>query len=273
MKHLAKWILILSLLPLAACTAEEPLSEPPPRVLVHPGFDLSLDELQVLVAEESPAIQSAILKRPQVFLDLVAQALDLPEEALILVDKQHSLSPDYKPEMVLDLDDYSRLHNRPEKTLGGYALPSLLAMSEAAEQEGIILEISSTYRSYKYQEYTYQWCVDHYGQEEADRVSAFPGKSQHQLGNAVDFGSISEEFEFTEAGQWLLKNAWKYGWSLSYPEGMEEVTGYKYEVWHYRYITTTGTQIQREFFENIQQYFLVFWNEKKAAFAAVRIEG
>jgi len=271
MKNLIKWIVLISMLPILSCTAEEPVVEPPPRVLVHPHFDLSLEELTALIANESAATQAAVFKRPQVFLDLVEQALDLPEEALVLVDKQHALPSDYEPEIIVELDDYPRLNKRAEKTLGGFAIPSLLAMSEAAGQEGIILPISSTYRSYKYQEYTYQWCVDNYGQEEADRVSAFPGKSQHQLGNAVDFGSITEEFEFTDAGQWLIKNAWKYGWSMSYPKGMEEITGYKYEVWHYRYITPVGTRLQREFFEDVQQYFLEFWHEQKGQLEELRI--
>ena len=44
-----------------------------------------------------------------------------------------------------------------------------------------------------------------------DRESAPPGASQHQLGTAVDFGSITDDFIYTKQGQWISENASKYG--------------------------------------------------------------
>jgi D-alanyl-D-alanine carboxypeptidase len=35
---------------------------------------------------------------------------------------------------------------------------------------------------------------------------------------------------------WLTNNAWKFGWILRYPQGLTEITGYKYEPWHWRYV-------------------------------------
>ncbi|HSS36870.1 MAG TPA: D-alanyl-D-alanine carboxypeptidase family protein, partial [Patescibacteria group bacterium] len=37
-------------------------------------------------------------------------------------------------------------------------------------------------------------------------------------------------------GAWLAKNAWKYGFVMSYPKGKKRVTCYAYEPWHYRYV-------------------------------------
>jgi D-alanyl-D-alanine carboxypeptidase len=34
----------------------------------------------------------------------------------------------------------------------------------------------------------------------------------------------------------LYENAYKYGFILRYPKGKEDITGYMYESWHYRYI-------------------------------------
>jgi D-alanyl-D-alanine carboxypeptidase len=107
----------------------------------------------------------------------------------------------------------------------------------------------------------YENYVSKYGQEETDRFSAGPGTSQHQLGTSIDFGSITPEFGDTEAGRWLYEHAWEYGFSLSYPEGYEDVTGYMFEIWHYRYITPTGTRLEREFFGGIQQYMTEFLQE------------
>ena len=78
--------------------------------------------------------------------------------------------------------------------------------------------------------------------DRAEYVSARPGFSEHQLGTAVDFGSWSLSNQFhtdfyeTPEGQWLVKNAHKYGFTLSYPGYAEDVTGYYFEPWHFRYV-------------------------------------
>ena len=40
----------------------------------------------------------------------------------------------------------------------------------------------------------------------------------------------------TPTGGWMAKNAWKFGWLMSYPKGKTDVTCYIYEPWHYRYV-------------------------------------
>lgn len=71
---------------------------------------------------------------------------------------------------------------------------------------------------------------------------ALPGRSEHQLGLAVDITTkkldfqLEEAFEDTKEGQWLLNNAYKYGFIFRYHRGKENITGYTYEPWHYRYI-------------------------------------
>ncbi len=108
--------------------------------------------------------------------------------------------------------------------------------------------IISGYRDYSAQAIAWsKWL-----KEEPDRVgiiSAPPGHSEHQLGTTIDFGSPElayivgqEGIEFhtyfyqTSEGQWLAENAHSYGFSLSYPRGAYELTGFYYEPWHYRYI-------------------------------------
>ena len=94
--------------------------------------------------------------------------------------------------------------------------------------------------------------------EEAERESARPGTSQHQLGSAIDFGSITDDFDETTMGKWLYANASKYGWSLSFPKNYEDITGYRWECWHFRYIGVPACQMQRKWFGNVQQYMLEF---------------
>ena len=84
--------------------------------------------------------------------------------------------------------------------------------------------------------------MEHIGEEEAARVSAKPGHSEHQLGTTIDFTTprvdydLVESFGATPEGQWLAQNAGRFGFVMSYPQDKEQVTGYAYEPWHFRYV-------------------------------------
>jgi D-alanyl-D-alanine carboxypeptidase len=107
----------------------------------------------------------------------------------------------------------------------------------------------------------YERNVKEMGQQAADRESARPGHSQHQLGLVIDFGSITDAFARTPEGIWLSVNASRFGWSLSYPEGYEDVTGYRWESWHYRYVGRELAEFIDNYFNGIQQYALRFIHE------------
>ncbi|MFP4491201.1 MAG: M15 family metallopeptidase, partial [Spirochaetaceae bacterium] len=234
---------------------------------IHPDFSVTPSELEERTAQLPENIQRAIRERPQYFLELIRRSMALPDYLLRLVDKSHPLPEGYKPDSIVELSDYNMLNlNKNTLTLHSGCMPDLLAMNEAARRDGIELVISSTYRTYEYQKGLYERYVKNYGQEEADRFSARPGTSQHQLGTAIDFGSITKEIAHTSQGRWLAEHAWKYGFSLSYPEGYEELTGYMWEPWHFRYISRTGTRLQREFFGDIQQHMTEFLHSHREYF-------
>lgn len=234
----------------------------PDQFIPHPDFDLTLQELRALTAELPSDIRGLILARPQAFLQDAAEALRQPAELLWLVDRQNALPADYVPEDLVRLDRYGdRLTlNREDLSLRLLVMPDLLAMVEAAAQDGIVLDLSSTYRSYRYQEWLFAYWVEELGLERAERSSARPGTSQHQLGTAIDFGSITGPFAEHPAGKWLAANAAVYGFSLSYPRGFEEITGYIFEPWHFRYISRAGTRLEQRYFGGIQQFLLEFWD-------------
>ncbi|RKX73703.1 MAG: D-alanyl-D-alanine carboxypeptidase family protein [Spirochaetes bacterium] len=232
---------------------------------IHPHFSITRLQLEQIISGVNEKTKENILKRSQYFLQLAEDALKLPEEILWLVDKKHKLPSDYEPSDLVPLTCYPLKLNREDLYLRRIMMPDVLALNEAARSDGVELVFSSTYRSYSYQDTVYKRNVNKLGKERADRESAQPGTSQHQLGTTIDFGSIDDTFCETEAGKWLFKNAHKYGFSLSYPEGLEEITGYRYECWHYRYISRTGSLLEQEFFEGVQQLFLEFWHEGKDA--------
>jgi D-alanyl-D-alanine carboxypeptidase len=180
-----------------------------------------------------------------------------------LVDKKNSLGESYAPDDLVELKGGSYIANRAGMLLRKEAADSLEEMAAAARKDGVTLTASSTYRSYSYQEQVYARNVKEMGQAAADRESARPGHSQHQLGLVVDFGSISDAFTGTKQEVWLSHNAWRYGWSLSFPEGLEEVTGYRWESWHYRYVGKDLAIFINTYFDGIQQYALQFLKELK----------
>jgi D-alanyl-D-alanine carboxypeptidase len=239
---------------------------------VHPMFDIPLDELLALVADKPEDTRASVRERPQVFLEYVDLMLALPDPALALVDKTNTLGAAYVPDDLVQLDRYAdRLAiTRDGLALSALIIPDLLAMGEAAAQRGIRLDVSSTYRSYEYQEGLFAYWVDELGREEAERVSARAGTSQHQLGTTIDFGSVTREFANTDAGRWLAEHAWRFGFSLSYPDGYESVTGYAYEPWHFRWISRPASRMEREFFGGVQQHMLEFWTDHREWFTARR---
>ncbi|GAA3344395.1 M15 family metallopeptidase [Lysinibacillus sp. FSL M8-0216] len=130
------------------------------------------------------------------------------------------------------------------------ARQALNQMLEAAKQQGFDLVAFSGYRSFEYQTTLYNNYVNRDGQEAADRYSARPGYSEHQTGLAFDIGErgkedvwLTEEFGETPAGQWLFAHAQEYGFILRFPQNKEEITGYMYESWHYRYV---GKDVAKE---------------------------
>lgn len=78
---------------------------------------------------------------------------------------------------------------------------------------------------------------------DALRTVAPAGCSEHETGLAVDIVSendpeLKESQEETAENRWLQENCWKYGFILRYPRDKEEVTGFAYEPWHFRYVGT-----------------------------------
>ena len=176
-----------------------------------------------------------------------------------LIDKKHRLSSSYAPKDLFSLKKNSLFDlNKAGMEIRPEAYSALNEMAQAALNDGIRLLVSSAYRSYSYQENLFNHYVNVDGLEEAERESARPGTSQHQLGTAVDFGSISDDFDKTQMGQWVYKNAADYGWSLSFPKGYEDVTGYRWECWHFRYIGKNACRFQQKWFGGIQQFMLEF---------------
>jgi zinc D-Ala-D-Ala carboxypeptidase len=173
----------------------------------------------------------------------------VPADLLFLVDKDHALPPDYAPSDLVKMKAQEASPGAPTTVqLRQIAADSLTQMLNDARTQSVNLLAQSGYRSYDYQVQVYGNEVKTFGQSQADRESARPGHSEHQLGLAMDFTTralgydLNDSFAATPEGRWLAQNAARYGWVLSYPQGKEDLTGYTYEPWHYRYLGTDATQ-------------------------------
>jgi D-alanyl-D-alanine carboxypeptidase len=183
----------------------------------------------------------------------------------LLVDKNHSLER-YEPHdlVVLRSNNYESI---PGIMLRAEAAASLEEMAAAAVRDGVKLTIFSAYRSYTHQVNVYANNLKKFSRRYTDSVSARPGHSQHQLGLAVDFdaGFYSDVFAKSAQGVWLTANASRFGWSVSFPKDYENITGYIWESWHYRYVGRLLAEFIDKYFNGIQQNALVFiheWEQK-----------
>ena len=93
------------------------------------------------------------------------------------------------------------------------------------------------------------------GQATADTFSARPGHSEHETGLAIDVNDPSDSFNNTAEAAWLAEHCWDYGFILRYPQGKQDITGYKYESWHIRYVGTKLSKELQKSGQTMEEYF------------------
>ena len=162
------------------------------------------------------------------------QATDMNADNLILVNKYYYLKESYAPKDLVTLT--AKYNTGANSSMRKEAADAFMEMSDAATVDNISIKNASAYRSYKYQVNLYDKYVERDGKKAADTYSARPGFSEHQTGLSSDINQIDNSFENTDAFRWLQKNADKYGFILRFPKDKEDITGYQYEPWHYRYV-------------------------------------
>ena len=153
----------------------------------------------------------------------------------MLVNKYHALSKDYE---VADIVNVSNTYGYDGQKLNQEAYKAFKSLADDAKEAGYTIVILSSYRTFEYQDKLWQERKSSSGIEKADAYAARAGSSEHETGFAIDVADYYHPINFgdQEAYQWMLNNSYKYGYILRYPEGKENITGYDYEAWHYRYV-------------------------------------
>ena len=176
---------------------------------------------------------------------------------LVLVNDTHPMTEGYVPKLA----DVGNGHQVDERIAD--ALNHMLA---DAKKAGLNPMICSAYRTIEYQQKLYNEYMGnavkeglHYWDalKKTKDSPAYPGRSEHNIGLAVDIVSSSytqldTKQEETPEAKWLAENCYKYGFILRYPNGKTDITGIIYEPWHYRYvgvedakkITETGVTLE-----------------------------
>jgi len=168
----------------------------------------------------------------------------IDKELLQKYSKVYFLNENYEPEEIDEIRDRYVLEGKGEQFFHARAIDHLEDMFRAADRDDIDLKVVSGYRSFDEQTVLKGQFTQVYGTG-ANTFSADQGYSEHQLGTAVDItvesvGGTFPGFANTEAYEWLLDNAYKYGFVLSYPEGNDF---YVFEPWHWRFV---GEELARD---------------------------
>jgi zinc D-Ala-D-Ala carboxypeptidase len=178
-------------------------------------------------------------------------------ELLQKYSKVYFLSENYVPAKLAQVStQYSQDKSRSFQVVAG-AEPFLESMLASAAQASTTIQIVSAYRSFDEQAAVKTGYKILYGSG-ANQFSADQGYSEHQLGTALDFGApsvsgLSISFESSPAGKWLAENAYKFGFTLSYPKNNSY---YQYEPWHWRFVgvgLATTLQNQHKYFYELTQ--------------------
>ena len=158
-------------------------------------------------------------------------------ELLKKYSKVYFLNENYIPETFVKIEPKYTYNSTEDYLFYSKVWPFLQDLMIVAENDKIDIKIISAYRSFGIQSGLKSSYKMIYGSG-ANQFSADQGYSEHQLGTTLDFttseiGATFSGFEETPTYQWLLVNAYKYGFVLSYPEDNQY---YQFEPWHWRFV-------------------------------------
>lgn len=211
------------------------------------------------------------------------------DDDLLLVNKNNTLRRDYTPSGLI----YSkpvRGRSTVNLRLDSEAMLHLNYMLDSAYNQGISgLVITSAFRTFDKQTSLFnnkttllsRKMSRKTAMEEASKVVAVPGSSEHQTGLAADICSdgvgLIGNFGSTVQGKWMEENSWKFGFIVRYPKEKTELTGIIYEPWHVRYVGSVHSGIMKannmcfeEYMEYLKKNKLISFSDSSGSNYAVQ---
>ena len=181
---------------------------------------------------------------------------------LILVNKDHSCR--YNGEHLVSLLDSP--NRKYDITDGSVTLDEKVVpyfermMSDFYDLNGPTdIMVACGFRSMEMQAELFEEEIEEVGEEEAEKLVAPPGYSEHQTGLVFDLtlnvpGEGGIRYENVEPYSWINNNCYQYGFIVRYPEGKEDITGYSYESWHFRYVGTPSAYYMAQNDLTLEEY-------------------
>jgi D-alanyl-D-alanine carboxypeptidase len=210
-------------------------------------------------------IANQVQPKPVTIFDPPKYSIDEADSIWVVVNKRREISPlKYQPSSLAfpafakpKVQNPFGLQMREEAAVATVELAA--AMAEAGK--GTLI-LNSGFRTHKNQQGLYNRTRETRGLAVAEKLSARPGHSEHQLGLAADFSVRGQGcvimvcFGKTEAGIWLAENAHEFGFVLRYPKGYKPITGFQYEPWHFRYVgVELATEMKSKGIKTLEEFW------------------
>jgi D-alanyl-D-alanine carboxypeptidase len=177
----------------------------------------------------------------------------------ILINKFHNLRAEYVP------SDLQPVPGSVVMRASADAIEAFTRMQADAAAENMNITVASAYRSFEYESLLYNPNVSD-TREMPNSMLARPGFSENQTGLALDLSKGDGrmyDFAGTPESAWIAENAEKYGFILRYPAGQEEVTGFRPQAWHIRYVGDDVISVMRENnIATLEEYCVKFVDHK-----------
>ena len=161
---------------------------------------------------------------------------------LILVNKNHPI-PDGWENVIDGVSITNSLGDEILVERTAYA--AYLKLHDQLAREGIMVDISSAWRSEADQQALADTAAEGKTAVSSEEYVAEPGQSEHQTGLALDLylnidgKDVVEKKDlekYPEIWEEIHDQLPEFGFILRFPEGSEGVTGHPYEPWHIRYV-------------------------------------
>lgn len=206
-------------------------------------------------------IRGLIVKKQRILLIIAAGMLsfniafaavdtDNNFDYLVLVNKVEKLPDNYesKVQLINVQNSFGKKFQIEKVTYEHF----VKLRDDLLQNDGIQIELDSIYRSVARQKEIVAEFTEKYGDDYVKKYVAVPGFSEHHTGLAVDIclvvnGKIIDDNDEMIAQKEIFRKIHKkladYGFILRYLPGKEDITGYAYEPWHFRYV---GEDVAKE---------------------------
>ena len=151
-------------------------------------------------------------------------------KGILLVNTKYKLPNDFNPGM------------------DKFVIEQIELMKIDAKRDGIELRIYKDYIGYDEQKSLSKDAPKYSGGVEYSLYTS-SGHNESQIGESIDVigedesKNLNETFKETKEYNWLIKNSHKYGFILRYPENKEDITNFKFEPWHFRFVGVENAKI------------------------------